>query len=219
MSPIEQTSVPSTALRSSAGHARVLVLASLAVSVLLAVAALVLTDAADGWRVAAEMVSRFSVLVFVVALGVEPMARLFPHTKLRAVAREQDSLMFAFVAAFAGSLVCVLAPSTFGSAVLLLPAIFYCGLNGAILVVMCLSYNPASNVQLSAASWRAMQRIATGYFWLAFTMWDVGRLRISDHPDSWYGFSLLLLLGVAAIRLTRRLVARQRGRPVAEKVA
>ena len=203
---------------SEAIYARPLIQISLIFSAVLAVAAIVTTGPADGWRAAAETVSRFSVVMFVTALVVEPLSRLFPGRRLQVIAREHDSLMFAFVAAFAVSLVCVLAPAAIGTAQFTVPAIFYAGLNSAVLVVMFLSFRPVILGNIDARSWRAMQRIATAYYWLAFTMWNIGRLGASDSDGSWYIFSLTLLFGVVLLRLAAWLVTRQRSRPVAEKV-
>lgn len=208
---------PATA-PSEALYGRLLVQISLAFSVMLAIAAFAVTGPADGWRAAAEVVSRLSVVTFVAALASEPLARLFPSATMHAVAREHDSLMFAFVAAFAVSLVCVLAPALLGMAQFTAPAILYAGLNVAVLVVLLLSFRPAVIEKIGARSWRAMQRIATAYYWLAFTMWNFGRLGTSDHPGSWYGFSLALLFGVIVLRLADWFVARQRARQLANKV-
>jgi len=210
---------PSAAAPSEGIYARPLVQFSLIFSAVLALAALVIGGPADGWRAAGEIVSRFSVVIFVAALAIEPLARLFPSRGLRAVAKQHEGLMFAFVAAFAVSLVCVLAPAALGAAQFTLPAIFYAGLNGAVLVVLTLSFRPVTVDKIGARSWRAMQRIATAYYWFAFTMWNFGRLGATDHPGFWYGFSFALLFGVILLRLADWFVARQRARQLAQKVA
>jgi|KBSMisStaDraftv2_1062788.scaffolds.fasta_scaffold1009980_1 hypothetical protein len=212
MSALEDSTQPANATRTTTRHAQALVLVTLAISLLLGAAAFLVAGVAGGWSAAADLVSRFSVLIFVAALSGEPLAKLFPHLALRAVAREQDGLMFAFIAAFAVSLFCVLIPFAGGLEPFTLPALVYCALNGAILVVMYLSYHPSLVRQMSPPSWRAIRRVATGYFWLAFTLWSVGRLRASQQPDAWYAFSLAVLLAVPLLRLVRSVVVRQRAR-------
>jgi hypothetical protein len=219
MAEIDTSLPPLAAPRTAFEHVRQLVLFSLAFSVMLAATALVVTGASDGWRIASEMVSRFSVVLFVTALLVEPLARLFPSERLRRFAKLHDGIMLAFLAVFAMSLVLVLAPSALGATQLSIAAFFYSGLNGVILVVMLLSFSPARAGYLSAPAWRAMRRIATAYYWLAFTMWNFGQLNAPGRPDGWYAFSLFLLLSVILARLADWFVARQRARQLAEKVA
>ncbi len=207
------------ASQAEAAYVRPLVLFSLVFCAMLAVGALIVTGAADGWRVAAELISRFSVVIFAAWLGVEPLAGIFPGKFMGAAAREHDRLLFAFVSAFAMSLVCVLIPVVLGGTQFAISAIFYCGLNGAVLAVLLSSFRPAAVGRMSARTWRALQRVATAYYWLAFTMWDLGRLGTSGRLDGWYEFSLFLLTGVVLVRLAGWFVARQRGRQLAVKVA
>jgi hypothetical protein len=219
MTDTVRLSQPSTEPLATAKFTQQIVLFSLAFATILASAALVMTGSADGWRVATEMVSRFSVVLFVAATSVEPLARIFPSESMATAGREHNSLMIAFVAAFTASLVCIVAPSAIGSTALSIPAIFYCALNGGVLFILLSSSTARSIAFLSARSLRAMQRIATAYYWLAFTMWDLGRLGSSSGHDGWYAFSLFLLAGVVFVKLADWFVARQRARQVAEKVA
>lgn len=198
--------------------ARPIVLVVLGLCVLLAIGALLVTGASDGWHVAAEQISRFSVLSFVAWLSVEPLAKIFPGKFMRATAAEHDSLLFAFVAAFAMALLCVLVSAVFGVAQLTLAALVYCALNAAVLVVLLLSLSPAAAGMMSGRSWLAMQRVATAYYWLAFTMWDMGRLGTADSGNGWYEFSLSLLLGVLLVRFAGWFVTRQRTRQLAGNV-
>jgi len=109
------TWLPSTAHTTSGNplagtsHTGAIVLFGFLGSALLATASLVLADG-DGWRAAAEMVSRLSLILFVAAMIVEPLGRLVPVRALGAIGRERGSFTLAFAAASAAALVCVAAP-------------------------------------------------------------------------------------------------------------
>jgi len=203
----------------NAPHSGQVVLFAVLISALLAVAALAL-GAGDGsqWPLAAELVSRFSLLLFVAAMVIEPIARLIPSHATRAAARERGSLILGFAAAAAISLICVAAPSQLGGAPMTAPAIAYCLLTGAILVVMLFSANTATMRLLGAPAWRAMQRIATAYFWFAFALTGMSHLIGPHRPDDWHGFSLLLLVGALLLRFVDTFLAHVRP-GMAEKVA
>ncbi len=200
-------------------HAGQIVLFSVLISALIAAASLTL-GAGDGslWPLAAEMVSRFSLLIFVAAMIVEPVARLIPSAATRAAGGERTSLILGFLAASAISLACVAAPSQLGGEPMTLPAIAYCLLTGAILVVMLFSAHPATIRFLGAPAWRSLQRIATAYFWLAFALTGISHLIGPHRPDSWHGVSLLLLLAALLVRFADTFLAHYRGTPMAEKV-
>jgi hypothetical protein len=200
-------------------HAGQIVLFSALISALIAVGALSL-DTSDGshWGQAAEFVSRFSLLLFVAAMVVEPIARLIPTRPTRAAAQERSSLILGFAMASAVSLSCVAAPSFLGGEAMSAPAVAYCLLTGIILVVMLFSAHPATQRLLGGPTWRAMQRIATAYFWLAFALTGMGRLIGPHRPDDWHGFALLLLVAALLIRFADTFILHLRAGRVAEKV-
>jgi hypothetical protein len=193
-----------------------IVLFALIVAALLAGIALTL-GAADGggWTYAADIVSRFSLLIFVLTMTVEPVARLLHVRPTVAAARERGSLVLAFAAVSAVSLCCLLAPSWLGHEPISAPAIAYCILTAIILTVMLFSIHPGTGRVLGGPAWRAMQRIATAYFWMAFLLTGIERLIGPHQPDYWHGFSLLLLVAALLVRFTDTFVAHWR---VAEKV-
>jgi len=200
-------------------HTGQIVLFSVLISALVAAAALTVgaTDG-SGWALAAEMVSRLSLLIFVAAMMVEPVARLIPSRATRAAARERHSLILGFAAAAAMSLICTVAPSRLGGEPLTVPTIAYCVLTAGILVVMLFSGHPATMRFLGAPAWRSLQRISTAYFWLAFALTGVSHLIGPHRPDSWHGFSLLLLVSALLIRFADTFFLHLRSR-LAEKVA
>ncbi len=201
-------------------HTGQIVLFAFLGAALLAAASVVLNaNDGNGWRVAAEMAGRFSLLLFVAALIVEPLARLIPTKLLQAVGRERGNLTLGFAAASAVALACVAAPSNLGGEAMSAPAMAYCALTALILVVMLFSGHPATIRYLGAPAWRALQRIATSYFWLVFTLAGLEHLVGPHLPDSWYGFSLLLLTAALLLRFADSFVAHWRHRDVAGKVA
>ena len=206
------------AARHETEHTGQIILFALLGSALLATASLVL-NGADGWRVASDMVSRFSLLVFVAAMIVEPLARFFPTRTMRALGQERGSLVLAFAATAAASLACIVLPAELGGEALTVPAIAYCVLTGLILVVMLFSGHPATMRFLGAPAWRAMQRIATSYFWLVFTLSLIERLIGPHRPDSWPGFALMLLVAALLLRFADAFWANIRRPALAEKVA
>ena len=200
-------------------HTGQIVLFSLLGSALVAAAALTIgASAGTGWALAAEIVSRFSLLIFVAAMIVEPIARLIPTSATRAAARERHSLVLGFAAASIVSLICVVAPSRLGGEPLAAPAIAYCALTAGILAVMLFSAHPATMRFLGGPAWRSLQRISTAYFWLAFALTAMGHLVGPHRPDNWHGFALLLLVGALLMRFTDTFVLHIRSR-MAEKVA
>ena len=190
-----------------------IVLFSVLISALIAAASLTM-GAGDGslWPLAAEMVGRFSLLLFVASIVAEPVARLIPSRATEAAGRERGGLVLGFIAASAISLICVAAPSQLGGEPLTAPAIAYCMLTGAILVVMLFSAHPATLRFLGGPAWRSFQRIATAYFWLAFALTGISHLIGPHRPDDWHGFSLLLLIGAFLLRFTDTFVTQIRGR-------
>jgi hypothetical protein len=170
-----------------------------------------------GWPLAAEIVGRFSVILFVAAMVVEPLSRLIPTRFMHAVGQERSSLILGFAATTAISLICAAAPTQMvGGDSLPLPTLAYCLLTAMVVAVMLSSAHPATIRFLGAPAWRAMQRIATTYFWLAFTITALGHLVGPHRPDSWHGASLLLLAGALLVRFTDTLVAHWRRRAVAK---
>ena len=55
-----------------------------------------------------------------------------------------------------------------------------------------------------------MQRVATAYFWLAFTLAGIGHLVGPHRTDNWHGVSLMLLVGALLIRFADTFVAHWR---------
>ncbi|HEY4943475.1 MAG TPA: hypothetical protein VII56_18740 [Rhizomicrobium sp.] len=213
--------MPATRAAETSHTGQIVLLGFLAASLLVA-ASLVLNTANgsdSGWHVAAEMVSRFSLLLFAAAMSVEPLARLIPLQVMQAAGRERGSLTLAFAAAAAVALFCVAAPSQLNGESMSAPAIAYCFMTAIILVVMLFSAHPTTIRLLGAPAWRALHRIATAYFWIAFTITGLEHLIGPHRPDVWYGFSLLLLVGTLLLRFTDSFVAHWRYRDMAEKVA
>ncbi|MEI9991277.1 MAG: hypothetical protein WDM86_14675 [Rhizomicrobium sp.] len=203
-------------VRSDTPHTGQVVLFAVLISALIAAASLTLgARNGYGWSLAAEMVARFSLLLFVAAMTVEPVARLIPSRATRAAARERGSLILGFVAASVLSLVCIVAPSRLGGEAMTTPAIAYSLLTGAILVVMLFSGHPATIRFLGAPAWRSLQRIATVYFWLAFALTGMSHLIGPHRPDDWHGLSLLLLVAALLVRFADTFVAHLRQRMAA----
>ena len=210
--------------QSESGHTATIVMFALLGSALL-VASSVLFDLGfgSGWHVAAEMVARFSLFLFVAAMSVEPLARLLPFTAVKSIGRERASLTMAFAASSGVALLCVIAPSQFGGEAMSAPAVAYCILTGAILVVMLFSAHPATALGGDAPAWRAVQRISTSYFWIVFALTGMEHLVGPHRPENWYGFSLLLLVATLLLRFADSFVAHWRDmapkRGMAGKVA
>ena len=101
--------------RASTSHAGQIVLFALLIAALVAVASPGFAgDGINRWQFAADMVSRFSLLLFVALMVVEPLARLIPTAATETAARERPSLMFGFAGATAVSLACQAAPMWIG---------------------------------------------------------------------------------------------------------
>jgi len=216
MSVIENSLPSHGDLRLETSHTGQIVLLALTGSVLLAAGMIYRdTDIGFGWRDAAEMTFRFSVLLFVAGMVVEPLARLFPAAPMRAIGRERGSLILAFAMTSVISLLCVLVPPYLGIDRMTAPTVFYTGLTAAILIVMLFSAHPATIRLLGAPAWRTMQRIATSYFWLVFVLIGIDHIVGPHRPNSWYGLSLLLLTGTLLIRFVDAFAVRMRRLPSA----
>ena len=209
--------LPASRLADS-GHTATLVMFALLGSALLVTASLLFDlGAGSGWHVAAEMVSRFSLFLFVAAMSVEPLARLLPFAAIRSIGRERASLTLAFAATAGVALLCIVAPSQFGGEPMSAPAIAYCVLTGVILVVMLFSAHPATALGGDAPAWRAVQRISTTYFWVVFALTSIEHLVGPHRPESWNGFAILLLVATLLLRFADSFVAHWRD--MAGKVA
>jgi hypothetical protein len=202
-----------------APHTGLIVLFALAASAALAAASFATGDDGDRWRDAAEIVSRFSMLLFVAAMVVEPLSRIIRIQGTKAAARERGSLMLAFATAAIVSLVCVVAPSQLGADKMALPAFVYAAVTGGILIVMLFSAHPATKKLLGGPAWRAMQRIATSYFWLVFTLTALDHIVGPNQTDRWWGISLLLLAGAVLVRFADAFLSKLRGAGMTEKAA
>jgi hypothetical protein len=209
---------PARALRSEKTHSGEIVLLGLAGATLLVAISLRSADGVAAWQLAAELTSRFSTLLFIVAMTVEPISRLVPTPTLQDFGRERGGFMLAFGLSAATSLACVAAPYVLGIATPSPPAIIYCTLTSSILAVMLLAGHPATMRMLGAPAWRAMQRIATAYFWIAFTLIGFDHVVGPHRPDHWYGYSLLLLVAAVLIRFGDTLVTHVRRLPPSSAV-
>ena len=175
-----------------APHGGTLIFFSFMISAVLAACSLVVTSG-DGSRAAGELVTRFSLLLFVSSLLVVPHAQLLPIPKLRAIARERENLRLAFVTAFAFSLACIIAPVELAGEGLSAAALFYFAFNTMVLIVMIFAGRRAAVRLLGLRACRAMRSIATAYFWLVFVLSDLAQ--IASGTGGWYMFSLILLSG------------------------
>jgi len=219
MVALDTTFVASGDARAPAPHTAPIVLVALAAALAVAVASYAVGDDGFRWRNAAEMVSRFSLLVFVAAMVVEPLSRLFRISATKAMARERGSLILAFAMVSIVSLACAMTPSQLDSSKMPLPALVYAVPTGGILLVMLFSSHPATKKFLGAPAWRTMQRIATTYFWLVFTLTALDHIVTPNQTDRWWGISLLLLAGAVLVRFADALLFKLRGMAVSEKAA
>jgi hypothetical protein len=219
MVALDTTFVASSDARAPAPYTSAIVLVALAAAVAVAAAGYTFGDHGFHWRNAGEMVSRFSLIVFVAAMVVEPLAHIFRVPATKAMARERGSLILAFAMVSIVSLACALTPSQFGAAKTPLPALGYALMTGGILLVMLFSGHPATKKFLGAPAWRTMQRIAVAYFWLVFTVTALEHIVSPTQPDPWWGISLLLLAAAVLVQFVEALLTKLRGAPVAEKAA
>lgn len=221
MVAIDSAFAPAGDLRNRTAYTTPIVLLALAGAVALAIGTLAFeTGNSFAWHDAAEYVTRFSLVVFVAAMVVEPLSRIFPTRTMEAMARERGSLILAFVMVSIVSLACALTPSQLGGAKMAFQAFAYAMLTAAILIVMLFSAHPATKKILGGPAWRTMQRIATTYFWLVFTVTALDHIVGPNVTDRWWGISLLLLITAVLVRFTDALLFKLRGvKPMAEKAA
>jgi len=182
-------------------------------SALLVASSLEAAIGVTGWQLAAELVSRFSLLLFVIAMTVEPVGRLIPLRTVRALGRERAGFILAFGFSATTSLACLSAPYALKIAALSGPVIAYCGVTGFVLSTMLASGHPATIRILGRPAWRAMRRVAAAYFWVAFTLIGLDHVIGPHRPDNWYGSSLLLLVAAVLIRFSDALVTHLRRLP------
>lgn len=201
MSQLESS--PALSWDGTAGRGKALVLACFLVSGVLAAGALVVTTG-DGARAASELVMRFSSLLFVCSVLAAPLARIFPSKPLSALEQMSGSLRMSFVAAFVFSLACILMPAAVAGEALSASAALYIVLNGLVLLVMLFPANRTVAQRMSVASWRAIQLIATAYFWLSFLVSALVHIGRQNDGTVWYPFVLTLLLASLAALIGAR---------------
>lgn len=201
MSQVESS--PTLNWDGNVGRGKALVVVSFVVSGLLAAGALVVTTG-DGAQAARELVTRFSTLLFVCSLLVVPLARLVPTRPFSALALMSGNLRLSFVTAFVFSLACILMPAAVAGEALSASSLLYIGFNGLVLLVMLFPTNRTATHLMGAASWRAIQLMATVYFWLSFVVSAL--VHITRHNDTavWYPFVLTLLVASLGASIAAR---------------
>ena len=190
------------------GSSKRVVLFSILVSSALILGALVLTSG-DGLATSAEVVLRFSELIFVTSLIVAPLALVLPSERTKAMARERDNLRLAFIVSYFLSMACTFVPAWFGSTGLSVEEIFYCGFNSFVLAVMLFDRLPSKFELLGARAWRGMRALATAYFWFVFAFTDTLHIGRDQQSTKWYGISLLLLAIAGLFELISILASRR----------
>lgn len=201
MSQLE--SYPTLNWDGNTGRGKGLVVVSFLVSGILAAGALIVT-AGDGAQAARELVTRFSSLLFVCSLLAAPLARIVPARSLSSLALMSGNLRLAFVAAFVFSLACVLMPASVGGEALSASSVLYIGLNGLVLLVMLFPANRTTTALMGAASWRAIQLVATAYFWASFLVSALIHIVRQNDSTIWYPMMLtLLVIALGAIIAAR----------------
>jgi hypothetical protein len=189
------------------GQGSALIVLSFIASAILATGALVITSG-DGAQAARELVARFSTLVFVISLLVAPLASLFPVRPLLAAARMRGNLRLSFVTAFVFSLACALLPASVAGQAFPGSAALYVGLNSVVLFVMLFPTNRTAMELVGAPSWRAIQLIATAYFWISFLVSALIHLVRDDGSTVWYPLVLMLLIATLVAMAAARFFPR-----------
>ena len=189
----QSESYPTLSWDRNADRGKVLVVVSFLVSGILAAGALIVT-AGDGAQAARELVTRFSSLLFVCYLLAAPLARIVPARPLSSLALMGGNLRLAFVAAFVFSLACILMPAAVAGEALSASAVLYIALNGAVLLIMLFPASRTAKLHMGAASWRAIQLMATAYFWLSFLVSALLHIVRQNDSPVWHTLMLTLLI-------------------------
>ncbi|HEY0105369.1 MAG TPA: hypothetical protein VGB91_04740 [Rhizomicrobium sp.] len=193
-----------------------IVLAAFAVCALLAALSWLLAVDGNGWALASNMVSRFSLLLFVALVTVEPVARLVPIALTKMAARAQGGLVLGFITAQALALLFLVAPSRLVEGRLALQTVAFCAVTACILVVFALVSLKMVERRFGGPATRTLRGIANAYFWLVFVLTGLEGSIGPHRPDSWYGISLLLLTFALLVRFADAFAAQRR--PAAGKV-
>ena len=201
------TARPVPDLATRAPHGAAVIICAFIISASLATYSLVVTSG-DGTRAAAQLVSRFAILVFAASLSAKPLARVFPTNFLRSAALEAENLRFAFLIAYAVSVACVIGPAELGGQSLSWGELLNSGFNSLVLVLLAI----ATWREMAGASrpreWRTIRMIGTTYFWFAFVFSDLVRLSKSSPASGWHQYSLTLLLSSAGVWVAARALSR-----------
>jgi hypothetical protein len=177
------------------------VLAVFAVALALGLATLANVDSARAWYAAAENVSRFSVLVFLIFLVRGP-ASYFVPSAVPASNRSEAMLLLAFTVAYATSLAFIVGRVCFTNTHAPAATLMFCAFAAVVPIVLTAS---AQRRFARLLGWQIVRSAAIVYFWLIFALSGLGHFYGPHRPDLYFATSLVLLLAALLLRATATL--------------
>ena len=167
----------------------------------------------NGLRFGSELGWRFACVAYFAAVIAGPMARLIPWTVFRQICEERRQLVWGFCASFLIYLASILVPNTLTpptldrdglTAGMTLFVLFGAGLT---LVIAYASSRHAAAF-LGVKAQRCILGTGMSFFWLAYTLTALSRITGPHRPDSFYGFSLSLMVLALLLRFADAFAAK-----------
>jgi hypothetical protein len=155
----------------------------------------------SAWYAAAENVSRFSALVFLGFFVSGSLSYFVPSAWSRAMGNAEETLLLAFVGAYATYLAFIVARVWFTDTRTPLETITFCVFAAIVPALLALTAHRQGERQLDDTGWGILRRAGIIYFWLVFAIGGFGHFYGPHRPDPYFGVSVLLLTGGLFMRV------------------
>jgi DMSO/TMAO reductase YedYZ heme-binding membrane subunit len=166
-------------------------------------------DPEQAWRAAVRLTARSSALLFLLAFGAAAATTLWPSRLSWWARRNRRYLGLSYAAshtihAFTFISLAGLSP-TLGTQVLSTRMLVVGGIGYFFIYALAATSSDSAQALLGMHWWRRLHVVGTHWLWLQFLVSFFKHA--SDHPEDWFGVSLVL--AVMALRIAARLKRRQ----------
>ncbi len=155
----------------------------------------------SAWYAAPENVLRFSVLVFACFFSWRPLSYLVPRALARRLTGSEDTLLLAFVAAYATHLGFIIGRAHFSGMRAPVDLVIYCAFAATVPAMLAASAYRQQARLLGNKAWRFIRRAGVAFFWLIFALSGLDHFYGPHRLDSYFAVSLVVLFGALLLNV------------------